>query len=119
MADYTGKPVGDARPDFILPPGGVKGGKYTYKGKEYRKVLPTAIGFFMLQPSGQIRGFAIQLHENGRIYTPNDARYDWFMAKTALGVADFNHHEMVRLQASPESICTYACIQTYMSNFGT
>ena len=100
MTDYTGRPVGNAGPDFILPEGGVKGGKYVFKDTEYRKALPLAIGFFMLQGSGQIRPFAVQLHEGGRIYTPDDSRYDWLMAKTALGVADFNHHEMVRLSTS-------------------
>lgn len=101
MADYTGRPVGDGPPDWVMPDEPIKGGEYQYKGETFHKALPLPIGFFRWQDgSGGARGallpVAIQLHKGGRLYTPADQRYDWLMAKLALSIADANHHEMVR-----------------------
>eukprot|EP00892_Ulva_mutabilis_P007114 jgi/Ulvmu1/4775/UM020_0060.1 len=100
VLDYTGRPVGDGPPDWVLPDKPIEGGEYEYNGKTYHKALPLPMGFFQWQDSekqarGQLKVVAIQLHEGGRIYTPADARYDWLMAKIALSIADGNHHEMV------------------------
>lgn len=56
-----------------------------------------------------LRAMAIQLHEDGRVYTPADARYDWLMAKIALSIADSDHHEMVRPAAGTGTVHFTAC----------
>ena len=103
VLDYTGRPVGDGPADWIMPDAPIKGGFYTCPetGKQKRKALPQPIGFFKWQDgrgsaAGQLLPIGIQLHEDGRIYTPKDGRYDWIMAKAALSIADANNHEMVR-----------------------
>jgi len=97
VVDYTGRPVGDKSPDWLLPEGGVTGGEYKYKGKTLRKALPLPIAFFKWDDAadGRLLPVAIQLYEDGRLYTPADQRYDWLFAKMSFSIADGNHHEMV------------------------
>lgn len=121
VLDYTGRPVGDGPADWIMPEKPIQGGEYMYKGQPYRKALPLPLAFFKWVDGkgqngrGELLPVAIQLHENGRLYTPEDRKYDWLMAKIALSIADGNNHEMVshlaktHLFTEPFAVATRRC----------
>ena len=49
LLDYTGRPVGDGPPEWVLPDKPIEGGEYEYKGERFHKALPLPLGFFQWQ----------------------------------------------------------------------
>ena len=56
------------------------------------------LGLFYVKPTGDLVPIAIQLHQQpgdtNPIWTPNDSRYDWLLAKMWLRHADYQVHQV-------------------------